>query len=392
MPLIKDLINLPEIKTVIQLSDLQDERLKRFLTQSFVLTQEVTFGLNHLLKSFSAGEGRGCFIQGNFGSGKSHFLTVLSLLLSYSESWEPLIKQDSTFDNFRNELVKKRYLTLNISLVEHGGREYLEEIVLKELSGCIKQNSLPPLVQKESRKETFETAKEELKRTGVDGLVILIDELSEFLKSKPDSRRFNEDVRFLQFLGEIASGFPLWVVATLQERIEETGEITQEVFNKIKDRYPLRFSLGSSHIEELVSARLVEKKPEAHDLLINLFNQIKEAFPTFPFSQDLFLSLYPVHPAAIRLLDNLKTLFSQQRGVVDFIHYQIRGDASRKIEGMLNLPINCLLTPDAVFDHFRYRIKEMIETNPFHDIVFKFYEDEMERLFPKEAERQLALF
>jgi len=390
MQLIKDLINLPEIKTVIQLSDLQDERLKRFLTQSFVLTQEVTFGFTHLLESLSKGEGRGCFIQGNFGSGKSHFLTVLSLLLNYSESWEPLIKQNLSFESFRKELDQRRFLTLTISLVEHGGREYLEEIVLKELSHCLNQHSLTPLVRKDSRKETFETLKKELKGTGSDGVVILIDELSEFLRSKPDSRQFNEDIRFLQFLGEIASHFPLWVVATLQERIEETGEITQEVFNKIKDRYPLRFSLGSSHIEELVSARLVEKKPEAKDLLINLFNQIKDAFPTFPFSQDIFLNLYPVHPSTIRLLDNLKTLFSQQRGVVDFIHYQIRGDASRRIEGMLHLPFNCFLTPDAIFDHFRYRIKEMMETNPFHDIVFKFYEDEMERLFPQEAERQLA--
>lgn len=387
---IKDLINLPEIKTVIQLSDLQDEKLKRFLSQSFVLTQEVIFGLTHLLQSLSKGEGRGCFIQGNFGSGKSHFLTILSLLLNYPESWEPLIKQNPTFDSFQKELAQKRFLTLNISLVEYGSREYLEEIIVKELSNGFNQLSLPSLVRKDSRKETFEKVKGELKRAGIDGLVILIDELSEFLRSKPDSRRFNEDIRFLQFLGEVASHFPLWVIATIQERIEETGEITQEVFNKIKDRYPLRFSLGSSHIEELISARLVEKKPEAQDLIINLFKQIKDAFPTVPFSQDIFLNLYPVHPSTIKLLDNLKTLFSQQRGVVDFIHYQIRGDTSRKIEGMLNLSINCLLTPDAIFDHFRYRIKEMMETNPFHDIVFKFYEDEMEKLFPQETERQLA--
>ena len=390
MHLIKDLINLPEIKTVIQLSDLQDERLKRFLSQSFVLTQEVTFGLTHLLESLSKDEGKGCFIQGNFGSGKSHFLTVVSLLLSHAESWDPLIKQNPNFDGFRKELAQKKFITLTISLVEHSSKENLEEIVVKELSGGFHQLSLSPLAGKGSRKETFKTAREEIEKAGIDGLVILIDELSEFLRSKPDSRQFNEDIRFLQFLGEAASPFPLWVIATIQERIEETGEITQEVFNKIKDRYPLRFSLGSSHIEELVSARLVEKKPEIQDLLVDLFKQIKDAFPTLPFSQDVFLNLYPVHPSTIRLLDNLKTLFSQQRGVVDFIHYQIRGDTSRKIEGMLTLPLNSLLTPDAIFDHFRYRIKEMMETNPFHDIVFKFYEDEMEKLFPQENERQLA--
>jgi len=42
-------------------------------------------------------------------------------------------------------------------------------------------------------------------------------------------------------LGEEASSFPLWVVASLQEWIEETGEINPDTFNKIKDRYPAAY-------------------------------------------------------------------------------------------------------------------------------------------------------
>ena len=42
--------------------------------------------------------------------------------------------------------------------------------------------------------------------------VLLVDELSEFLRSKPDARSFNEDIRFLQFLGEASERMALWVV------------------------------------------------------------------------------------------------------------------------------------------------------------------------------------
>jgi hypothetical protein len=41
------------------------------------------------------------------------------------------------------------------------------------------------------------------------GVVMVLDELSEFLRAKPDRRSLNEDVRLLQFLGRGALGTEL---------------------------------------------------------------------------------------------------------------------------------------------------------------------------------------
>ena len=57
-----------------------------------------------------------------------------------------------------------------------------------------------------------------------DGVLLIVDELSEFLRAKGDSQAFNEDIRFPQFLGEWAQDRPLWILASLQEGIEHTGE------------------------------------------------------------------------------------------------------------------------------------------------------------------------
>ena len=112
-------------------------------------------------------------------------------------------------------------------------------------------------------------------------MVLLVDELSEFLRSKTDPHAYNEDIRFLQYLGEEASSFPLWVVASLQEWIEETGEINQDTFNKIKDRYPLRISLGRSHIEELVSHRLIRHREGCEGLFTKFSNRCGAIFLLF---------------------------------------------------------------------------------------------------------------
>ena len=99
----------------------------------------------------------------------------------------------------------------------------------------------------------------------------------------------HEDIRFLQYLGEEASSFPLWIVASLQEWIEETGEINQDTFNKIKDRYPVRITLGRSHIEELVSHRLIRHRPGADEEIRKIFRNLRAYFPSFPVEESRFL-------------------------------------------------------------------------------------------------------
>lgn len=98
---IGDLIEVPEIKTVIQLKDLQDSHLQQMILHSFVVTGEVQDSLERILTSFSQPEGRGVFLKGHFGSGKSHFLSMLSLLLRHAESWKVLLDQAPSLENLR---------------------------------------------------------------------------------------------------------------------------------------------------------------------------------------------------------------------------------------------------------------------------------------------------
>ncbi|MCL4426353.1 MAG: DUF6079 family protein, partial [Firmicutes bacterium] len=170
---IADLISVPPVRTVIRLSDLRHPERSRELAETFVLTNEAEEALATILEAVAQGQGRGFFLQGNYGSGKSHLLTVLSLLLEQPEAWgslpglgetalarlapDPVTpKQEGTnpagtglrpqdqpqpgpqVPSIRETLPARptsldrpaglwpgRYLVLNISLVEHSGGEYL---------------------------------------------------------------------------------------------------------------------------------------------------------------------------------------------------------------------------------------------------------------------------
>ncbi|MFW6266592.1 MAG: DUF6079 family protein [Halanaerobiales bacterium] len=443
---INDLIEIPDVKTVIQLSDIKDPELKNFLTRSFLLTEEVREILISFFNNIFRKKGQGYFIKGNFGSGKSHLLGVLSLLLTHREAWDPILDQledDSKLKKLSDKIINEKFMVLNISLVEHSNREYLEDIVISEITKIFEKelnsDELTFAGEDQFIKRTADIIKEEyperlqsflrennlkekelftsrnlfllerlIKRLNLPyrfnfnrqdifnkladyingsphyGIVILIDELSEFLRSKPDGRRFNEDIRFLQFLGEFSEKVPCWVAATLQEEIEKTGETTPEAFNKIKDRYPVRFYLSGAHIKEIISNRLIKLKDNAEFAIKEVYDRYQRAFPGWSVTEREFISLYPVHPLTVKLLANLKPLFSQHRGIIDFIHYRLKGSESRQIEGMLNKKQGELLTPDYIFDHFTDRIREMMETSPYYEKVYRYYQQEIDSILNKE--------
>jgi len=449
---IKDLVEVKDVRTVVQMADIQDPKLREFLTESFVITDEVEKVMLSFFNDLINKQGKGYFLEGNFGSGKSHLLSVLSLLIDYEKSWQHILSQtdrSERLDDFYQEVKDDNYITINLSLVEHSNKEYLEDIVMDEITKFINQDKnlndfnlqgeqefidkISIIIKEEhqnklnsflrennlnekelftpgnlyliekllnrlnlpyrfsyNRQQIFDQISDILKREEYDGLVILIDELSEFLRSKPDGRRFNEDIRFLQFLGEFANRKPAWILATLQEEIEKTGETTPEAFNKIKDRYPNRFYLTGQHIKELIHKRLIKVKENKIDEVKSIYQDYKNSFPGLNFSEKDFLKVYPVHPNAIDLLDNLKPLFSQHRGIIDFIHYRLKGDASRNIKGMMDSDADKLLTPDKIFDHFVGRIREMMETNPFYTKVYKYYKQELDSLLDKE-EKEVGL-
>ncbi len=450
---IKDLVEVPRVKTVIQMADLEDPELREFITSSFLLTDEVEDILNSFFADVTRPRGRGYFIEGNFGSGKSHLLGVMSLLFKEREAWGPILAQagsKSPLAESASTVKNSNYIVINISLVEHSHKEYLEDIVISSLAEFFQEDSgsgkaeggeddfvfageedfidrMEDLIREEhpdrlksflrendlsagelfqpgnlyllekllkrlnlpyrfnfDRGDIFSQLESILQAGEYQGAAILIDELSEFLRSKQDGRRFNEDIRFLQYLGEKTEHLPCWVVATLQEEIEKTGETTPEAFNKIKDRFPTRFRLSGAHIKEIVSRRLIRLKEGAGDEVEEIHDHFSSAFPDLPFSGEEFKDLYPVHPRAVELLDNLKPLFSQHRGIIDFIHHQLRGDSSRGIEGMMEEPARTLLTADRIFDHFLPRLREMMETSPYHEKVYKYYEQEMGSLLSAE--------
>ena len=190
--------------------DQADEQAKaRQLVSSFVITPSLGEAFEHValpqLNFESGAEGKGIFVVGNYGTGKSHVMGFLSLIAENAEtlneikdeSWRPVLEQ------FAGRYKVKR--------CELGGSTMsFYEIVafyLTELAGSCgfeftfkPQNEVPD-VGREFRRfmQAFE---QEFPDKGV---LLIIDELLEYLKGRRDED-LAIDLGVLRKLGQFCDG------------------------------------------------------------------------------------------------------------------------------------------------------------------------------------------
>lgn len=353
---LKDIIEVPEIKTVIELDDADID--PQGIVSNFILTEDVEDSLRIILQKINDSKGCGIFVKGGFGSGKSHFLSYLYLLLKnknvkFVEDY-PFIKQ-------------KDIKVAKVSLVKYPSSHSLESIILS----CL------------GYKGNVSDREELLNKIAATDTVIIIDELSEFLRSKPSPSAFYEDTRFLQFLGEFSFRHPLWIIASLQEWIEETGHISANTFNRIKDRYPIKVNLTSSHIEDIIDKRIVLKKEGAYEIIKDVFSELRKYYPNLPLNFEDFKKTYPLHPFTVRFLSGLTPVFSQNRGIIQFVFTCAKN--------ILNETADILITPETIFDHFEERIREIPEYSRLARVVYDYYKTHIEEIFSNDPQKDIAL-
>ena len=386
-PLLSDLVDVAVVDTVVRL-DGPGGRLGEL-----VLTGDVVQSLASVLEvaGASAGAaggdgtaendrasatGAGFFVVGPFGSGKSHFLAAVGELLAEPALAGGLAGWEGRLRTLAGSARKSAVVA--VPLVEYRASAALEDVVAERAWRAIDR---PPPDAGVDRLAAWDAFLSASRADGHDGIVMLLDELSEFLRAK-QGPALTEDLRFLQFLGEWAGGHPVIVLAALQESIEEVANVSEAELARIRDRYRPSLTLSMRHVEDLVRGRLVHLKPGAATYVERAWLEITAAFPGIPVSRERFERCYPLHPDTLAVLEGLRFVLSQQRGVVDFICTRLRQCLDRGYAG--------LVTPDDVFDHFRNRLHERAETARLVDTVVPYFERSAGELVD-DADRDLAL-
>ena len=235
----------------------------------------MTRHLEALRSALAADTGHGAFLIGPYGAGKSHFLAYLTQELQHGGSFA------------RPPDVRA------LSMLNYPATTRLEDAVAGALD-----------IEPAGDDRRIHWARCLARHPG--GLLLVIDELSEFLRSKPDRRQFSEDIRFLQFLGELGQDHRLFVIAAVQEAIEQIGDFDRAYYRKIKDRFPLVLRLGMTHVRDLIAHGVLVKRPGYAEGVQDIARRVRQALPDAPIDLGALSAIYPIHPATLELLEEVR--------------------------------------------------------------------------------------
>jgi uncharacterized protein YfkK (UPF0435 family)/KaiC/GvpD/RAD55 family RecA-like ATPase len=381
---IKDLFTFNLIQPVIKIMDISDEKE---MIENYVISKNLEEHLLYFLKYLNGEKtdrNTSVNIIGNYGTGKSHFLAFLSLILSKPELrnsiQNPKIK--NAFENLKREFLVVKY--------ELGQNLPLTEIFYYRVKKQLKENydidfrEIDLKTEKKDHKELVEeiilTIKEKYPSKG---LIVIFDEYSDFIKQK-DSTSQHEDLNFTRQLAESSSNQDFILMLSMQEHIFSDPEYKSnaELISKIEQRF-LRINITSENIEDIISKRIVKKDENQLKKIKKLFEDLKPKFTNIALEEDRYAELFPVHPYVIEIFPKLT--FHENRTILEFI--------SNEIEKILDKDFPEFVTYDLIYKSLiksDHTVKNKEEVKPVVQVV-QSLKDIVNQIDPKYKKNAIRL-
>ena len=359
---IKELFNFEDIQQVIAIGNIENEQE---MVEKFVISPNLKrdlFEFLEYLKGKKPEKNTSVDVIGNYGTGKSHLLTFLSLILSNHDMVQ-YIQDEELKEEFAS--ISREFLVVKYELP--GQDKSLEDIFFYRVKKQLKENYGIDIsdinIDEKDPKELVEEILFKIKEKYPNkGLIVIFDEYSDFLKSK-ESFKQNRDLQFTRQIAECSKNQDFILMLSMQEYIFSNPEYKDkaDLINKIEKRF-LKFNITSENIEDIIAKRMVTKTPNQIEELKNQFDTIKEKFPNIALEEDRYINLFPVHPYLIEMLSRL-TLF-ENRSILMFI-----SDQTRKIQ---EKEFPAFITYDLIYDELiesEHTVKNNEMVKPVIDIV-----------------------
>jgi len=305
----RDLIQFDPIESIVQLREADDERQARDLIRTYVISNRMADQLVRLVipqVQFDAPrDNKGLFVVGNYGTGKSHLLSVLSAVAEHGA-----LAQQVTNPHVVQALApiagRFRVVRTEIGATIMPLRDVLLgalELALADLgvdyhfpSMSESPNSKDPLVALMS---VFE------ERYPGQGLLLVVDELLDYLRSRKELELVL-DLTFLRELGEVCRLTRFRVIAGIQESLFDSPrfQFVADSVRRVKDRFE-QVRIAREDVAFVVAERLLRKDDRQKALVREHLARFTPLYGRMAEKLDDFVRLFPVHPAYLETFERV---------------------------------------------------------------------------------------
>jgi hypothetical protein len=314
--LYRDLVQFTPIETIIQLRDAEKESAAKKLVQTYVISDAMANKLVDLvfpqLQFERPQDNKGILIVGNYGTGKSHLMSVISAIAERDELKDQLtderVKEASRIFSGKFKVVR-----VEIGSVTRGLREILLDELQSALNSWDVSFTFPSANQVNNNKTAIiqAVAAFQEKYSGM-GILLVVDELLDYLRTR-EQRALILDLGFLRELGEVAASCPFRFVGGLQETLFENPRFSfvTEQLRRVKDRFE-QITIAREDITFVVSQRLLKKTDEQKAKITEYLRQFSPLYKSMAERMDEFVDLFPIHPNYVETFENLAVAEKRQ--------------------------------------------------------------------------------
>jgi len=295
----RDILQFEPITDVIQLDKLGSTDYREDIIKSFVYPEYfVETIIPEIVRNLKFGERnkKGVQIIGNYGTGKSHLMSLVSLIAENGDYLENVTNAAAKnimqpiagkYKVHRFEMQTDRKLW---DIVTFQVQRYLDEI------GVEYQFDPDSLKMYSEQLDDMMVAFEE--KYPDKGLLIIIDELLAYLKGHAAVGQLNQDLQVLQALGQQCAKGRFAFMFGVQEMIYQSKEFAfaAEMMLKVKDRYT-DLTIRKEDVSFVVQHRLLRKSEQQKAAIRTQLEKFTSLFSDMHSHLQDYVELFPVHPS-----------------------------------------------------------------------------------------------
>jgi len=304
-----DLIQFEPIESVVQLRNADQLDAAKQLVSTYVISDEMAEKLTSLvipdIQFDTPSDNKGLMVVGNYGTGKSHLMSVLSAIAEDAATL-PLIRCAPVAKAAQRIACKFKVIRTEIGAVTMSLRDILTAEIEEHLSKLGVSFTFPSAAAITNNKRAFEDMMAVFQQKYPDqGLLVVVDELLDYLRSRKD-QELVLDLNFLRELGEVCKDLRFRFVAGLQEAIFDSLRFSfvAESLRRVKDRFE-QILIARSDVKFVVAERLLRKTPTQEAQIREYLLPFTRLYGNMNERLDEFVRLFPVHPDYIDTFDKV---------------------------------------------------------------------------------------
>ena len=325
-----DLIQFDPIESVVQLRDANKSSAAQQLVNTYVISDEMAERLTEIvipqLQFNNPIDNKGLLVVGNYGTGKSHFMSVVSSIAE-DNSLLDKINHSGVRDAASQIAGRFKVIRTELDAVTMPLRDYVCAQIEEHFSKWDISFEFPQQEETLSHKSVFENMMEAfLKRFPDHGLIFAVDELLDYIRSR-DEHQIVLDLGFLRVLGEFCSESNFRFMAGVQEAIFESSRFAfvSDSIRRVKDRFE-QILIVRSDVKFVVAERLLKKTAEQQAKIREYLTPFAKFYGGFNERMDEYVRLFPVHPDYIDTFERvtvvekrevLKTLSTGMKNILN---------------------------------------------------------------------------